>query len=462
MIMHREAINSGEGSTIIIGAGLAGLATAIKTKQVNPARAVTVIDKPQQQSNSLVAGQRFREGIPGRRTGCPSELTALLSSRNNGLVTAEMELFARVAYEELACWQSASGFVEFQDSKEWFGPQWGVATAAGKGRGRSVVGWFAQCARELDIQFMTAEVDRVLIDEGSSIGALEIEDSEGRALITADNYVVAAGNAGGYLFESTNRAIKKSGTELLFEAGMQITDTTVHMLHPFGRSNNRGESTIGCFETDNLDKADVYLDGLSSHPILDRETTELLRMHEAHDHFPRIVRKFCEFGGVVLLTFPDDTPKIARVSHHYSHFGIPTEDGVRSSEIDNLFVVGDAAGVGYWTNHKERFPGFALTKALVDARIASQPLADEKVRGRSCVSISRTTGTSTIQCGRPEERNVRKVNTKYLLDLVTMPKSRSRSRELNDWVDELDDLGYDSPQIRLSKYVAHGYKRRDE
>lgn len=455
VLMYGETINYGEGSTLVVGSGLAGLATAIKIKQAQPQHAVTVVDKPHHQSNSLIAGQRFREGVTGIRTGDPNELANLLASRNDSCVTPEMKRFANIACQELSQWQSFSHFIDHSDSKSWFGPQWGSSHAVN--RGRSVIGWFTDFAHTLGVQFISAEVDKVSVHESGMVAAIEARDSNSQVLMRANNYVLAAGNAGGYLFESTNRAINKSGTELLFEAGLKITDSTVHMFHPFGKTNKRGSPVVGCHETDNLSKARVYLDGLSKKPVFDSEATELLHMHEAHYHFPELTERFSRFGGIVLLIFPDDTSALARVSHHYSHFGIPTHDGVRSSRLNNLFVVGDTAGAGYWTNNKERFPGFALTKSLVDAKLVADSIVSEVFQGAARIQMQRIGDNQADQDDdhKCKEIAVRKVNTRHLLAWMSGRDDADHRRAVTQsWVAELGALGYDNSQVRLSKYVA--------
>lgn len=453
----------GYEGTLIIGAGLAGLVAAIRLKEADPYHAVMVVDKPVPQSNTLIAGQRYRHGVSGLRLDNPEELLNLLTSRNDGKATPVMAKFARLADQELEYWLSQPGFVTTNDSKHWFGPQFGDANKQGAGRGHSVIAWFKDRAIKLGVNFMKADAKKLLVDESDILGVTSLIDGS-LVDLTADNYILANGNAGGYLFQSTNRAIRDSGSQLIFEAGLGLNDFEVNMLHPFSRTNTKGDSLVGCYETDRLEKARVYLDGLADKPIFDERTTDLLSAHEAHYHFPEIAERFIAFGGVVKIVFPDNSQRLARVSHHYSHMSIDTGDGVSVNGVNNLFAVGDAAGTGFWTNHKERFPGFALVKALVDGGVSTNAIlsrsesADVSIKSLQTEPMQELTSAVLNRVlTREDEIAIRKINTKNLLALHVSKNQNARAELAEQWVDDLRSSGYYGGQIDMSLEMAKSY-----
>lgn len=430
------------GSTIIIGAGLAGLSAAVKSKAEFPQVDVVVIEKPHPESNSLLAGQRYRAGISGQHQDGVQEISSLMASRNSGVTTPEMIKFAELAAQELNYWLGLPGFVEHEDRRDWFGPRIGAPNQSGKGRGRSVLEWYRKAAENLGVRFERGEVQKLIVEDGHVDGLVVDAGASNFYRLAATDYVLANGSIGGQMFSSTNKKIALSAHELAFEAGLDLADSTVHMLHPFGNCDPYGNQKPGCFETDELSDAKVYLDGLSSRPLFDPETTELLQNNQAHYLFPEIVKKFREFGSVVLLEFADGNHKFARVSHHQAHIGIATTDGISVEGTDNLFALGDASGLGYWTNHRERFPGFGLLKCLVDAELLVGRLRQSQVVRPNSV-LSRPEPLYEPRLDKKQhsqsERAIRDINSQHLHLWLgqTSLMSVSRGSTGEAWVDSL-------------------------
>jgi hypothetical protein len=178
---------------------------------------------------------------------------------------------------------------------------------------------------------------------------------------------------------------------------------------------------VGCFETDVLDKATIYLRGPSGqYDLLDEETTRLLSQHQAHYQFAEISKRFIKHGGVVRMLFPDQTEKLGRVSHHYSHMGIETEDGVAVAGVHNLLAVGDAAGTGYWCGHRVRYPGVALANCLVGAALASDALLSRPRASRTVEWESAPAGTPGVMetISPRADRALKEINTSGLFDFA--------------------------------------------
>lgn len=448
-------------SIAIIGGGLAGLASAIKARIAFPNNEVVLVEKRSPQSNTQIAGQRIRAGIAGRRQDPVAEINHLFASRNDGVLTPQMELFSQLSVKELGFWHSFPGFVNYEDRPEWFGPQWGVPNKGGGGRGKSVLDWYRKAAKECGVTFLQGEVLKLIINSGYTEGVL-LNTDVGFHRLNADTYILAAGNISGRLFLSTNKDIANSAQEMAFDAGLSLVDSTLHMIHPFGNCDTKGNPRIGCFETDTLSGVKVYLDGTSNTPIYDRETTELLLSHQAHYHFPQIAKRFREHGGIVLLEYPDGNRDYARVSHHYGHIGIDTIDGVSVRGVTNLLAVGDASGIGYWTNHRERFPGFALLKCIIDAELVVRRIHSTDYVPESRVQLSAERDVRNTWEERDSKdylRELKHVNSHYLEQWLMASTNTDKGRIGQDWLSGLNQrFGIDHDTIlAVSKAAAYAH-----
>jgi hypothetical protein len=359
----------------VVGSGLAGLATALNIKKQSPTARVLLVEKSQPQRNTQIAGMRFRLKKSGSPATDPEaqvvELSHLLASQNEGRLTSKMVRFAELAVAEVKQWTTDlydSDPALVQQLGEWFGPQWGKLNHSGSGgRGLSVVNWLKAQLAAHEVEYISGEITQ-LVRDGSHVTGLIGQHKNRVFRLTPDITVLANGNAGGTLYESTNKAIHYSASELLYEAGFGLEGATLNMWHPFGLCNSAGETRNGCYETDVLAGAQVWLaDG-----VFDAETTQLLAEHQAHYYFPEICQRLVQHGSQVELRWPEGERTHARVSLHYSHLGAQVEDEVRVKGSDNLFVVGDAGGLLQWTEYRRRLPGFALSHCLVSARLVSQ------------------------------------------------------------------------------------------
>jgi len=378
--MERPVSPEGEPRRLrIFGGGLAGLALAISVQEELSGWQVTLVDKRFPQSNTQLSGMRFREGVANRRTRSAEEILELFTRRTGTEPSTLMEKFAETAAVELRRWESRPDFVGSDDRPDWFGPQWGAPNRAGKGRGKSTLDWLRRVAKQSGVMVEDGELRRLHVHQGSITGAEVAVERDGvrvREVQHASAYVLANGTSTGLLFESTNRTIDWAAHEVAFASGLPLVGATVHMIHPFGNADSTGAPRIGCLETDLLAGAEVHVsqrDGtFREHPRL----TELLAKHEAHYHFPDIVRELSAGGGTTRLHLPDLRQLTATVAEHYYHMGVEAEaDGVSIAGTDNGFAVGDASGIVAWTDYQERFPGFALTKCLIDARVVTELLA---------------------------------------------------------------------------------------
>lgn len=440
-----------ENSTIVVGAGLAGLVTALKIKESDDNQNVTVIDKPQRQSNTQIAGQRFRAGISHRREDAQAEILEVLAQQNDGLRTSNMETFSTIAAVELSEWPQKIGFPGLRDEKHWFGPQWGQPNAANNGRGLSVLRWLENACISQGIKVVTGSVENIAIEEGI-VQSLGVENERRQFELQANNYVLANGSVGGSLFESTNRNITGSAPEIAYSAGIPLTGFGAHMIHPFGRSSEDGQHRIGCHETDALKDGKVYLLDNDNKKIHDSYITALLANNEAHHNFREICERLAFYSLRAIVVLPDGREIFTKMSHHYSHIGIDTEDGVKTKTVDNLYAVGDASSIHFWTEGQTRLPGFALSRCLVDAQL----VADHVQARSSHAQIQPITQVIASKkfADRGVSKKLKEINTKHLF------KDFGGSYDTSSyWIDELLSERYtlgDAALFDLSTQLAGG------
>lgn len=435
----------------IVGAGFAGLATAIKIKLSSPETDVVILEKPHRESNTQIAGMRLRERLPGKEPNS-EELGALLASRNQGVLTKEMTLFAQCITQELAFWSelhtSIPGMLPLttHDKAAWFGPQWGG------GKGAVVLKWLQDASTILGV----TRVEGTAVDvpcETGRVQSITVKDEKTKELFSlfADQYILANGSIGGALFHSTNKAIQNSAVELAFRSGIPLVGATTHMIHPFGRARPDGRALLGCYATDDLEGFTVmYPDGDN-----DNEITTMLREHTAHDYFPAITQKFWKKGGVVQLISPEGNKHWARVSHHYSQLGIQTSDGISVQGLENLMVAGDA-GAWHLSNYATRFPGFGLSRCLFDAENIRQALQTRTMGGRVEMEFRSASNENRHNSQPPAE--LKSINTHHLLSHLL----DQSGQEVNDWSRALNKLDSENILVRISKETARAHERLRE
>ena len=290
----------------IIGGGLSAHAAAAKLLIENPKASVVILNDGGP-SNSSLAGQRYRTRVADSRKSAKDSFVEMLASRNGGKETEPMRQFAKTSIDETKFWQALEPrelgvdlpSLASTDRPEWFGPQFGTSNAVGTGHGRSATNWFKKLARGLGATTMEGSVTS-LNRELNYIESVNAQTRAGQQLtIAAEHFVLAGGSVGGRMFESTNVPIQNSPQELAWEAGFGLVDATKFMFHIMGNVGKDGSSRPGCFETDKLDQAKVYLPikAGSDKEYLDKYTTDLLRNHKSHYKFSEISRRFISTGG---------------------------------------------------------------------------------------------------------------------------------------------------------------------
>ncbi len=148
----------------------------------------------------------------------------------------------------------------------------------------------------------------------------------------------------------------------------------------------------------------------------------------------------------------DGNQRWGSVSHHYSHLGVATADGVTVAGVGNLYAVGDAAGTGHWCGHHVRFPGVALANCLVTAKLAAQHVTRT---GPGMRDVRRT--APDLDGDRPidrrlllrQEKRLRTLNTEAVLNYEF---GSDQAGAAGRWLDRLTDLSKRSVIITNDLY----------
>lgn len=439
-------------SFIIVGAGFAGLISAIKLKIYFPENEVIVIDKHQKTANTFMSGMRLRKFCPGKYKAPPSDEKAIEDLRHLLKYIDDerkIELFSRYIVEEINFWEKDI-YKELKNVEKletryfpyWFGPQW-----AG-GEGRRVLEWLENIARGLGIERLKGELIDLSISD-KKVEFLKIFDGTRFYLIRGDFFVLATGSSTGFLTASTN--LKTNGSQVIvyYKKKLPLVGSTVYMIHPFGRALKDGTPIPGCWATDELVNVEVWLGS----KFRDKNTEKLLKLHKLHDEFRSTVERFLSCSkGIILLKFFDKLV-YSRVSIHYYQLGLKTIDGVKVEGFDNLYAVGDAEG---WllTNFKPRIPGLGLSKALVDARILVESFKDVRVSGSRVSVLDVETEDLDKQFDFEELEKARKLFTHYFLKCFL---GKIKKEEILRWREDLEQikLPYDLKRLYFSIIEAH-------
>jgi hypothetical protein len=412
-------------STVVVGAGLSGLMTAINIRLEDRGHDVVVVSG-RNAGNTRVAGQRYRTRLSGRDADTAErDVLGLLAARNGGVVTYGMTTFVRQGISEVRRLQELHFDapelppIVRHELVDWFGPQLGSSKNDGSGRGGDVLATLAGWADALGVRWVNGTAV-ALQGRGRHVDGVVVESRRPGGVLTlrSGNVVLAGGNPGGAMFHSTNVPITMSPHELAVRRGLSMVDASTFMFHIFGSCRPNGESTVGCFETDLLAGARIFLKHRRSgeYTVRDEETEALLDRHAAHYEFDSIARRILRHGGMCRIVTAAGE-RWARVAHHYSHIAIETVDGVTVTGLDRVFAVGDAAGVGHGSGHRVRYPGIALTNCLVTARVAASKILDDPGDAAVVMDSGESAGAPAVPSAR-DRRMIRDINTGAIFGAV--------------------------------------------
>jgi hypothetical protein len=353
-------------STVIVGAGISGLATAIFIKESSPREDVAILYDGG--SNSSISGNRFRSGADNK----PDDLQAMIdaiSSREYGADNTNQVIdFCILGRTALERFSRIDGLSAHYDPC-WFGPKITSSFADKNHRAPApnTLNYLKGLASDKGVRIARYAVTSL---NHSASSGWQCRTDRG-PLITSDRVVLASGSPCGRAFgpDSTNRSISGSAVELVLGEKIEgIDESSIHgvgniMLHPFGKLSPDGTSVVGCYATDSISDTEVYTEGKRNYYI-----EEMLRLHTAHSSFPEIIGKVGLEGANYFVKEGVKHPFAPAV--HYWHVGLKPE-GSYIEMLPGLFVAGESGNtIRYFDS--ERLPGTALTMCLADAHQISE------------------------------------------------------------------------------------------
>jgi hypothetical protein len=243
---NKQKTHGDKMSVVIIGSGISGLSLAIKLKILKPNANISIFSYGM--GNSSIAGQRYRS-------------RDFFTHKDIYKTDGMKEFFAK-AEPSIDFWLKLNprdlGInlppLSYKDDYNWFGPKFGDDEKI-KNSGKYVTSWFLSLAISLGVEIKKGLIIKINKSD-NEINSITVVPKEGYDVesynVVADYYVLAGGNIGGRLFESTNVSIPYSSQELAFNAKIPIHGAHLHMFHILGRCGSSFQHKRGCFETDKL------------------------------------------------------------------------------------------------------------------------------------------------------------------------------------------------------------------
>lgn len=399
----------GRSAPIIIGAGLAGLSTALRLAEVGIPCTVLAAGPwaaPGPSRATDPASSWAQGGIAAAMdvVDDPSQHAADTLAAGAGLCDPQVVSEVTAAAPEMVRWLTGLGarFDRHADGSYATGLEGGhgrhrIVHAGGDGSGAEIMRAVRQAVLSTDsIQVIPhAVAARLQLDEGGQICAV-LAHIDGRPVALAtDQVVLATGGAGALWAHSTNPgAATGSGLALAARAGAVLRDLEMVQFHPTALDVGldpmplvseavRGE---GAFLVDEH-RQRLVPDDLATRDVISRAIWTHLReggrvgldvtglgMSFA-THFPRIAQA-CRAAGVD----PSGEPIPVRPAAHYHCGGVLVDRHGRTS-VPGLWAVGEVSSTGL--HGANRLASNSLLEAAVGGQHAALDLLDQRPAGRT-------------------------------------------------------------------------------
>jgi succinate dehydrogenase / fumarate reductase flavoprotein subunit len=347
---------------------------------------------------------------------------------------------------------------------------------------------------QLSIPVLTSMyVTRLLADEGAVFGAYGFDLADGsRYLIHADAVILATGGHTRIWHRTSSRRDENNGDSLRLaaDAGARLRDVELVQFHPSGilepehaagtlvlesardeggvLLNNRGERFMARYEPERMELASRDRVALASYlEIKEGRGTQgggvwldlsHLSREVVFGRLPRIYQSLMELQGLDVTRDPIEVAPTA----HYSMGGVWVRPEDSSTDVDGLFVIGEAASGLHGAN---QLGGNALAELLVYGRRAGHAAAEYSSRltnhRRSLAAVRAAEGEVDHAVSSDGDRNVRALQRG--LRTVMMENAgvvrddhslRTGLAALGEIYDQMEDLGI---HIEISGYedLAH-------
>jgi L-aspartate oxidase len=383
------------GQPIIIGAGLAGLMTAL---HLSPEPVIVLAKSPLTSAASGWAqgGIAAALGSDDRAILHASDTMASGDGLCDGRVVERFTCAARAAVEELIRYgatfdRDADG--EFKLGLEAAHSRRRIVRARGDGTGREILRALTQAVRRTaSITVLDGvQARRLLLEDGRVVGLLTLAGSV-PLLLPSSRVIVATGGIGGLYHATTNPlgAIGQ-GLALAARSGAALIDMEFVQFHPTALDVGldpmpliseavRGEGAVLIDHTGERFMAGEARAELAPRDVVARAVWR--RLAEGHPvfldaraalgtcftgRFPAIAAA-CHAAGID----PATTPIPVRPAAHYHMGGIAVDDAGRTS-VEGLWACGEAAATGL--HGANRLASNSLLEAVVCARWVAESVS---------------------------------------------------------------------------------------
>jgi L-aspartate oxidase len=377
-----------DGRIVIVGAGIAGLATALR---LAPRPVVVISKEPLGAEGSTKWAQGGLAAAVGDGDDAEQHAADTLAA-GDGLCDEEVvRRFARAApaaIEQLAAWgarfdHGADGRLEL--GREAAHRRRRVVHAQGDGSGREVMRALTAAARRTPsiTALEDAAARRLIVEDGRVHGVL-VASANGSAAIAADAVVLATGGVGGLYDVSTNPLGSfGQGLALAARAGAALIDLEFVQFHPTALQAAtrpapliteavRGEGAILVDDAGERFMADTPGREMAARDVVARAIWRRRRAGrrvflDARSIGARFASRFPSVSAICARHGIDPTRDLipVRTAEHYHMGGIAVDWAGRSS-IDGLWACGEVACTGL--HGANRLASNSLTEAAVFAR----------------------------------------------------------------------------------------------
>ncbi len=404
-----------EAEVLIIGAGAAGLRTAIELAQrgVEP---LVVGKRAHGDAHTVMAAGGINAALGTRDEEDHWTLHAADTLREGHFVNQPqaLELLTRLAPErvlELAAW--GCPFERTEDGEleqRFFGAHTFRRTCfVGDETGKAILETLVKRADELDVPRQEyLMITEIVVGGGQALGAVGWEGSTGRPVaVSASAVVVAAGGCTGLYRRNSSRAGENTGDAmgLAWRAGAEMRDMEFVQFHPTGMVapeqmagelvteavrgeggrlyNAEGERFMRDYAPEEMELAprDVVARAIARELDEGRGTDKggvyLDISHRDEEYIAhRLPDMYARFGrlGVDIAEEPMEVAPTA----HYAMGGVKVDFATGATSVEGLYAVGEATGGLHGAN---RLGGNSLSETLVFGQLTGAHLA-QWVAGR--------------------------------------------------------------------------------
>ncbi|HWA66289.1 MAG TPA: L-aspartate oxidase [Mycobacteriales bacterium] len=471
---------------VVIGSGVAGLATALGLAGV---RRVALVTSGELRGGSTTWAQGGLAAALGEDDSASLHAVDTVTAGSDFGDPATIQILTGSAVEAVCdllrrgARLDRDGFGRIALTREGGHSQRRVAHAGGDASGAEVSRSLATAVRQHDVDILEHTEARDLLTVGRGLdravrGVVAVGPDGSEQVLSAAAVVIATGGIGGLFTTSTNPAeVTGAGLGLALRAGATLTDLEFVQFHPTALDTGGGAGQVPLITEALRGEGAVLRDGrgrpvmAGRHPLGDLAPRDVVARRVAEvraaagrvyldatsvddltSRFPTVVAA-CAAHGID----PSAVPIPVAPAQHFSCGGIRTDEW-GATDVRGLFAVGEAAATG--VHGANRLASNSLVEGLVfGARLAA----------RLCLSLPLTTSQPDTLTPRPAVNRARLDGIRLLLSddagirrdgaALADAADRLASMPSAQGVDDADSVG--DQWLAASAVVAAASTRRE-